>query len=220
MSKHMFREKFIEFLKIFDTIYYAYVISGLIPIVCFFVVKNKTTSGALQKDKILNFIFFLSLVRFITDITVIVLGIFYQNSLPAIHISVLLCYLIILFIIDEIKQINKLNYFIVTGFLLFISDLIFTSSFFYTCLLSSLATFAIVIGLCIWLLQTENITKTNERLIGSLLLFYLTAGGYYLYQDLMSNNNKIMSLALYLFITIQLLFNASLSLIIWSKRKT
>lgn len=206
-------------MKNIDFLYYTYVISGLIPIIFFLVPKKSAIHNNAKENKILNLIFILCLIRFLTDVSIVGLGVLYYNSLPAIHISVLLCYIIVLLILNEINDIFKLNYLVVFGLILFVSDVFFTSSIFSSCLLSSLSTFIIIIYQSIRALQVEKIMKENEKLVGSLLIFYLTACGYYLYQELITSSDKIMNLAIQLFISIQLIFNIILSQIIWSKKK-
>jgi len=196
--------------------FYVSVISGVIPIFYYF----KKGKSSLKRNKMEGNLLFYSLSRFIIDIVIVILINTIKNSLPAIHISIFICFYFALNILNEIDEIKNKKIFFLVGALLFILDLTFTSTLFKPCLLSSLTTFSIIITLSIKALQKFEISRENEKLIGYFLIYYLVAFAYYLYLELMSYSVTIMYWAFCLFISINILFNFSISHILWLRRRT
>lgn len=195
--------------------YYVCVFSGIVPVFFYFSYKNSSS----PKNKIESFLLLYSISRFIIDIAVIILSNTIKNSLPAIHFSVLICYFLVLKIINEVDVIKNIKLYYLGGVFLFVLDLTITSTIFKPCLLSSLTTFLVIIVMSIKALQLFHISRENEKLIGYFLLFYLAAFAYFMYLELMSYSVTIMYWALFLFISINILFNLSISHIIWLRRR-
>ncbi len=197
--------------------YYIYALSGLLPFGIYFIDHKHNLNLSTQRIRFLLLIFVS--VRIMTDLMSIVLAEAIKNSFPAIHFSILLCYFVVLKILNEIEEIKFLWLFNLLGLLLFILDLTVTSTIIQSCLLSSLTTFAIIIGLSIKSLQKIEITEVQEKVIGSIFLFYLIAFAYYLNQELMSESKKIMFLGFIFFISVNIIFNLYLSKIQWLLKK-
>jgi hypothetical protein len=198
-------------------IYYSVcVFSGIVPVFFYFSYKKNSSS---PKNKIESFLLLYSVSRFIIDIAVIILSNVIKNSLPAIHISVLICYFLVLKIINEVDVIKNIKLYYLGGVFLFVLDLTITSTIFKPCILSSLTTFFVIIVMSIKALQLFHISRENEKLIGYFLLFYLAAFAYFMYLELMSYSVTIMYWAFLLFISINILFNISISHIIWLRRR-
>jgi hypothetical protein len=195
--------------------YYCCVFSGIIPI--FFYLKEGKSSY--NRNNIERYLLFYSVSRLIIDIAIVILSNTIKNSFPAIHISIFVCFYFAINILNEIDQIKNIKFYLLGGSLLFILDLTFTSTIFKPCLLSSLTTFFIIIALSIKALQKFDISRENEKLIGYFLIFYLVAFAYYLYLELMSYSVTIMYWAFFLFTSINILFNFSISHILWLRRR-
>lgn len=194
--------------------YYCCVFSGIIPI--FYLKKGGASNN---RNNIDRYLLFYSISRLIIDIAIVILSNTIKNSFPAIHISIFVCFYFAIKILNEIDEIKNIKFYLLGGSLLFILDLTFTSTIFKPCLLSSLTTFFIIIALSIKALQKFDISRENEKLIGYFLIFYLVAFAYYLYLELMSYSVTIMYWAFFLFTSINILFNFSISHILWLRRR-
>ena len=217
MPEFLSFKKSIKFLKPIVALYYIYVVTGILPVITYIVSKYQKK---IISNKVFNFLFIFSIQRLVTDILAIYLSFQFQNSFPAIHISVFLSFIFGINIFNKIRKIKILNLLYFIGLFVFIMDLTISSTIFKSCIFSSITTFTIIITLCIQTLQLENISIENEKITSTFFIFYLTAFAYYLFQDLMAFSNKIMFTGFSLFILVNILFNFSITHIIWSKRKT
>ncbi len=170
-------------------------------------------------EKQTSFLILLSTFRLLTDIGIIALAITIKNSFPAVHISILLSYLAIIHILNSIYSIKLINLLFIFGGVAFILDLVLTSDLFKPAFVSSMLTFSIIIGLCIWILHQNEISDEDEKLIGTLLVFYLVILGYYLFMKLLLDKSNVGNIATHLFFVFTILFNIRISHLIWLKRK-
>jgi hypothetical protein len=172
-----------------------------------------------QFEKQTRFLILLSSFRLITEFAIIALAITIKNSFPAVHVSILLSFLAIIHILNSIYSIKLMHLLYIIGSIAFILDLVLTSDLFKPAFVSSMLTFSIIVGLCIWILHQNEISDEDEKLIGTLLVFYLITLGYYLFMQLLIYKSKSGNIATHLFFIFNLLFNFRISYLIWLKRK-
>ena len=173
----------------------------------------------LQSDKQTRFLILLSVLRLLTEFAIIILAIAIKNSFPAVHVSIFLSYLVILQILNTIHPLKMLNLLFVIGVISFLLDLTLTSNILQPAFVSSMLTFSIIIGICIWVLYQNEITDIDEKLVGSFLVFYLLILGYYLFMKLLLDKSKVENYASHLFFLSNMIFNIRISYLLWLKKR-
>ncbi len=203
-------------ISFFYLLYFTTIASGIIPLLVAVLVAR---INKFQFEKQTRFLILLSSFRLITEFAIIALAITIKNSFPAVHVSILLSFLAIIHILNSIYSIKLIHLLYIIGSIAFILDLVLTSDLFKPAFVSSMLTFSIIVGLCIWILHQNEISDEDEKLIGTLLVFYLITLGYYLFMQLLIYKSKSGNIATHLFFIFNLLFNFRISYLIWLKRK-
>lgn len=203
-------------ISFFYLLYFTTIASGIIPLLVAVLVAR---INKFQFEKQTRFLILLSSFRLITEFAIIALAITIKNSFPAVHVSILLSFLAIIHILNSIYSIKLMHLLYIIGSIAFILDLVLTSDLFKPAFVSSMLTFSIIVGLCIWILHQNEISDEDEKLIGTLLVFYLITLGYYLFMQLLIYKSKSGNIATHLFFIFNLLFNFRISYLIWLKRK-
>jgi hypothetical protein len=203
-------------ISFFYLLYFTTIASGIIPLLVAVLVAR---INKFQFEKQTRFLILLSSFRLITEFAIIALAITIKNSFPAVHVSILLSFLAIIHILNSIYSIKLIHLLYIIGSIAFFLDLVLTSDLFKPAFVSSMLTFSIIVGLCIWILHQNEISDEDEKLIGTLLVFYLITLGYYLFMQLLIYKSKSGNIATHLFFIFNLLFNFRISYLIWLKRK-
>ena len=203
-------------ISFFYILYFTSIATGIIPLI---VALPKAQKNELQSDKQTRFLILLSVLRLLTEFAIITLAIVIKNSFPAVHVSIFLSYIVILQILNTIHQLKLLNLLFIIGVLTFLLDLTLTSNLFQPAFVSSMLTFSIIIGLCIWVLYQNEISDVDEKLVGTLLIFYLLILGYYLFMKLLLDKSKVENIASHLFFLSNMIFNIRISYLLWLKKR-
>ncbi len=196
-------------------VYYISVASGFIPLSLY--IENKRLE-LVKNNKKYRYLFYFVSFRLLTELGILILSFAIKNSFPIVHFSVLITYGIVLKIFDSIYSNRFLKIYYLLGFLVFLFDLFLTSNLFEPCLFSSFITFLVIILLSIRILNLENISKEDDKLVSAVFVLYLVLLGYYLFLSFLIQRSQVSNMATYIMLIFNMFFNIAIAKIIWSKR--
>lgn len=196
-------------------VYYISVASGFIPLSLY--IENKRLE-LVKNNKKYRYLFYFVSFRLLTELGILILSFAIKNSFPIVHFSVLITYGIVLKIFDSIYSNRFLKIYYLLGFLVFLFDLFLTSNLFEPCLFSSFITFLVIILLSIRILNLENISKEDDKLVSAAFVLYLVLLGYYLFLSFLIQRSQVSNMATYIMLIFNMFFNIAIAKIIWSKR--
>ena len=199
----------------FNIVYYLALFSSIIPLLL---------TGALTlcaKNTIFRFVTILIIVKFLSDLSVYILQVKIQNSLPAFHISVLFEFVIILQILNKIHSNKYFSIYLLIGCISCLLDLFVTSNLFENNLFSSCTTFGLII-LNSWqiLYFNLNIDRAFLKIIYTFFFYYILAFSFVMFQKIYITDSSIFQFGFVIFALATLIYNLSISHILWSIRKT
>lgn len=195
---------------LFYFVFYTVLISSSFPLISIY---QKTTNKAFHSYENKALVYFL-LARVLTDLSVFILGRYFDNSMPVFHFSVLIEFILLIIILNRIHAINPKQLFILFGVVSFVADLTLTSDLFSNNLFSSIVTFGLVIGITGKMIISNNTTPKNELLIYSLFLYYILALSYTFFQKFNLQTELFNDIAFYIFAFSTFVFNISLSFVV------
>ena len=173
------------------------------------------------KNTIFRFVTILIIVKFLSDLSVYILQVKIQNSLPAFHISVLFEFVIILQILNKIHSNKYFSIYLLIGCISCLLDLFVTSNLFENNLFSSCTTFGLII-LNSWqiLYFNLNIDRAFLKIIYTFFFYYILAFSFVMFQKIYITDSSIFKFGFVIFALATLIYNLSISHILWSIRKT
>jgi hypothetical protein len=201
-------------LIFFNLVYYIALFSSVIPLLLYdtLLLRAKTT--------LFRFVTILTIVKFLSDILVYVLQIKIQNSLPAFHISVLLEFIVILRILNEIYNNKYFKIYLIIGVISCFLDLFVTSNLFENNSFSSCTTFGLIIFNSWKILYSKlNIDRLSLIIIYTFFFYYILAFSFVMFQKIYITDSSVFNFGFIIFALATLNYNLSFSHIIWSLRK-
>lgn len=195
---------------IFYIVFCTVLLSSSFPLVFIF---QKPSNKALISYSKKAFVYFL-IARVLTDLSVFIFGRYFGNSMPVFHISVLIEFVLLITILNNIYPINSKRLIMLFGIVSFIADLTVTSNLFANNLFSSIVTFGIIIGITGRMIITNNTSPKNELLVYSIFLYYILALSYTFFQKFNFQTELLNDIAFYFFALATFLFNISLSFVV------
>ncbi len=198
----------------FNLVYYIALFSSVIPLLLNYtlLLRAKTT--------LFRFVTILTIVKFLSDILVYVLQIKIQNSLPAFHISVLLEFIVILRILNEIYNNKYFKIYLIIGVISCFLDLFVTSNLFENNSFSSCTTFGLIIFNSWKILYSKlNIDRLSLIIIYTFFFYYILAFSFVMFQKIYITDSSVFNFGFIIFALATLNYNLSFSHIIWSLRK-
>jgi hypothetical protein len=201
-------------LIFFNLVYYIALFSSVIPLLL------NDTLLLRAKNTLFRFVTILTIVKFLSDILVYVLQIKIQNSLPAFHISVLLEFIIILRILNEIYNNKYFKIYLIIGVISCFLDLFVTSNLFENNSFSSCTTFGLIIFNSWKILYSKlNIDRLSLIIIYTFFFYYILAFSFVMFQKIYITDSSVFNFGFIIFALATLNYNLSFSHIIWSLRK-
>ena len=198
----------------FNLVYYIALFSSVIPLLL------NDTLLLRAKNTLFRFVTILTIVKFLSDILVYVLQIKIQNSLPAFHISVLLEFIIILRILNEIYNNKYFKIYLIIGVISCFLDLFVTSNLFENNSFSSCTTFGLIIFNSWKILYSKlNIDRLSLIIIYTFFFYYILAFSFVMFQKIYITDSSVFNFGFIIFALATLNYNLSFSHIIWSLRK-
>lgn len=196
-------------------VYYISVASGFIPLSLYI---DKKRLELVKNNKKFRYLFYFVSSRLLTELGILLLSFAIKNAFPIVHFSVLITYVIVLKFFNSIYSNRLLNIYYFLGFLVFLFDLFLTSNLYQPCLFSSFITFVVIILLSIQILNLENISKEEDKLVSAVFVLYLVLLGYYLFLSFLIQRSQVSNMATYIMLIFNMFFNIAIAKIIWSKR--
>jgi hypothetical protein len=201
-------------LIFFNLVYYIALFSSVIPLLL------NDTLLLRAKTTLFRFVTILTIVKFLSDILVYVLQIKIQNSLPAFHISVLLEFIVILRILNEIYNNKYFKIYLIIGVISCFLDLFVTSNLFENNSFSSCTTFGLIIFNSWKILYSKlNIDRLSLIIIYTFFFYYILAFSFVMFQKIYITDSSVFNFGFIIFALATLNYNLSFSHIIWSLRK-
>jgi hypothetical protein len=201
-------------LIFFNLVYYIALFSSVIPLLL------NDTLLLRAKNTLFRFVTILTIVKFLSDILVYVLQIKIQNSLPAFHISVLLEFIVILRILNEIYNNKYFKIYLIIGVISCFLDLFVTSNLFENNSFSSCTTFGLIIFNSWKILYSKlNIDRLSLIIIYTFFFYYILAFSFVMFQKIYITDSSVFNFGFIIFALATLNYNLSFSHIIWSLRK-
>ncbi len=198
----------------FNLVYYIALFSSVIPLLL------NDTLLLRAKTTLFRFVTILTIVKFLSDILVYVLQIKIQNSLPAFHISVLLEFIVILRILNEIYNNKYFKIYLIIGVISCFLDLFVTSNLFENNSFSSCTTFGLIIFNSWKILYSKlNIDRLSLIIIYTFFFYYILAFSFVMFQKIYITDSSVFNFGFIIFALATLNYNLSFSHIIWSLRK-
>ncbi|GEM_PF-1055045 len=198
----------------FNLVYYIALFSSVIPLLL------NDTLLLRAKNTLFRFVTILTIVKFLSDILVYVLQIKIQNSLPAFHISVLLEFIVILRILNEIYNNKYFKIYLIIGVISCFLDLFVTSNLFENNSFSSCTTFGLIIFNSWKILYSKlNIDRLSLIIIYTFFFYYILAFSFVMFQKIYITDSSVFNFGFIIFALATLNYNLSFSHIIWSLRK-
>ena len=170
----------------FNLVYYIALFSSVIPLLL------NDTLLLRAKNTLFRFVTILTIVKFLSDILVYVLQIKIQNSLPAFHISVLLEFIVILRILNEIYNNKYFKIYLIIGVISCFLDLFVTSNLFENNSFSSCTTFGLIIFNSWKILYSKlNIDRLSLIIIYTFFFYYILAFSFVMFQKIYITDSSV-----------------------------
>ncbi len=194
----------------FYIIFYTVLFSSSLPF--FSIYHNKINLAQYYfENKILVFFLF---ARLLTDASVFIFGRLYSNTMPVLHFSVIIEFILLILLLNHIHNINSKKLIILFGIVSFVADLTLTSDLFSNNLFSSIVTFGLIIGITCKMIIRNNTSSKDELLVYSIFLYYILALSYSFFQKFNFQTELLNDIAFYFFALATFVFNISLSYVV------
>jgi hypothetical protein len=197
-------------------IYYFLLLSSLI---CFGWAVGYFKSKKFQKERINQLFIALISVRFISDFMNLFSTHIFHNAYPVFHLSIIIEFLIILWIFQKVDIKRIYLFFTIIGLICFISDLTLTSNFFANNFLTTIFTYTVSVILSWRTIVFVELSKNEKRIIFPLAIFYNVALFYSIFEELLYKNHIVFIIGFSCFGLANLFLNFSYIKAIWWMRK-
>jgi hypothetical protein len=199
----------------FLIVYYFALFSSFLPLV-FSIYQLKKIDYSLTENRI---VVLLICSKFLFDFFVFVFEQIFSNSLPIFHLSVLIEFVLIIFILKRIHHFSFFKWFLFIGVFVSLLDATYISNIYSSNIFSSVINFGLLIFYCGKILSIQNISKKDELFNATIFLYYIVALTYTVFQKFHVHKTTLNDLSFYFFAFATIGYNISLSKIVCILKK-
>lgn len=193
-------------------IYYFLLFSSFI---CFVLAIAYLKNENFQKERIIHLFVALISVRFISDFMNLICTYFFHNAYPVFHLSIIIEFVIILWIFQKINNQQIYKLILILGLICFISDLTYTSNFFANNFLTTIYTYVISVILSWRTIVLVELSTIEKQIIFPLAIFCNVALFYSIFEEFLYESQIVFIIGFSCFALANLFLNFSYLKAIW-----
>ena len=200
---------------VFYFVLYTALFSSSLPLFLF-IINSKRNHLSIYDARL--FFIFLG-AKFLFDCLAFTFEKLISNSIPIIHVSGLVEFILIIFLLKRIQYYSFFKWFLFIGVLASILDIFVISSLFSSNIFSSIINFGLIIFYCVKILSLQQLIREYELFSSTIFLYYVVALTYTIFQKFHFNTSTFADIAFYFFALVTIAYNISLSKLVCIMKK-